>query len=395
MKDQQTALEWVHDNVSKFNGDPSNICLFGESAGSACVHLQVLNKKSRKFISSAICQSGTANSYWNFAGQDEGTVKSLAKLLGNESDSIDDVYETLMAASVKDLYDFCDKAESPGGPAGVLYKWRNVIEEESDDAFITKSSIESLVSQAGQINIPMIFGSNDGDGMPSIAKMIVHKKIDFMNKKLAFMIPTSIKLRSRTEANEMDQCIRNFYLNGQDVSMDNIVEFLKLRTDVDYLIDQTIAQELNVRFQPGCKQFLYEFQFDGKLNLQKKQMKLEHLPFSGHADDVFHLFGGEWADKVELDEDSRECKMRAMMCKLWTNFAKYGDPTPDHDNPLQFKWNSVQPFTKTATEVDFDYLVINDEMKMVRNLNKNRMDFWRKVYKKWNKTSWRNSTSKL
>lgn len=60
LKDQQMALEWVYENIQNFGGDQNKICVFGESAGGASVHLQVLNSKSRKFISSAICQSGCA-----------------------------------------------------------------------------------------------------------------------------------------------------------------------------------------------------------------------------------------------------------------------------------------------------------------------------------------------
>lgn len=70
------------------------------------------------------------------------------------------------------------------------------------------------------------------------------------------------------------------------------------------------------------------------------------------------------------------------MCKLWTNFAKYQNPTPEHDKTLPIKWTPVQP--ATTSNIDLDYLEINDVMKMTRNLNKSRMDYWRKVYRKWN-----------
>src|SRR4051812_14722441 len=64
LKDQQMALQWVHENISNFNGDPNNICLFGESAGAACTHLHVLNDKSRGLLSKVILQSGTALGDW-------------------------------------------------------------------------------------------------------------------------------------------------------------------------------------------------------------------------------------------------------------------------------------------------------------------------------------------
>ncbi|KAG0716860.1 Venom carboxylesterase-6 [Chionoecetes opilio] len=46
LKDQTLALSWLQRNAPKFGGDPLRVTLFGESAGGASVHLQVLTPRS-------------------------------------------------------------------------------------------------------------------------------------------------------------------------------------------------------------------------------------------------------------------------------------------------------------------------------------------------------------
>lgn len=87
---------------------------------------------------------------------------------------------------------------------------------------------------------------------------------------------------------------------------------------------------------------------------------------------------------MEVDENSPENKMRTTMCKLWTNFAKYHDPTPKFDNPLSFVWKPTECVDKNATDINFDYIILDRELKMEKNTNKSRMDFWRSVFKTWN-----------
>jgi len=291
-----------------------------------------------------------------------------------------------MTVPVKSLYDnFENVASMEQKRSGIIRVFRIVIEEESDDAFLTKSSIDSIISQKGQINIPIIFGTVNGDGMSEVARFVSRRMLESVDKHFSYNFPKSFHINSKKDADELEDDIKNFYFKRQKLSLDNITEFVTLRTDVSYFISQVICYELFARYQPGCNQFLYEFQFVGELNLLKKQVKLENVPFACHYDDINYLFGGKLANQVEIKDDSREDRMRKMMCKLWTNFAKYHDPTPDSDNPLSFKWSPVQPVAKNAKEIDLDYLVINDEMKMVQNLNKERMDFWRKAYRKWDK----------
>lgn len=383
LKDQQIALEWIHENIASFNGDPNNICLFGESAGAVCVHLHMLNAKSRKFFHSAICQSGTAFHEVNYQNQSEKNVMSLAKELGCVSDSIEDAFKTLLKASAKDLYEKSDKGLSPADQqAGIRNLWRVVIEEPSEDSFLSKPPVELFKIQAGQIKIPIMIGSNNGDGMPIVARIIARKKLDALNENFKVLMPRSLRGVPENKLEKFADEAKRFYFGDRVVSMENVKDLVTLVGDINFLTPQAITMELNAKYVPDCKQFVYEFQFNGRLNLLKKQMKLDQVPFATHADELFYIFGGTLADKVQLEESSRENKMRKIMCKLWSNFAKFGDPTPEEDNPLPFKWTPVN--ASYGREPKIDCLVINDDLKMVKNLNKNRIDFWRDLISKRN-----------
>lgn len=56
--DQNKALKWVRDNIAQFGGNPSNVTIFGESAGSFDVCAHVVSPMSAGLFHKAISQSG-------------------------------------------------------------------------------------------------------------------------------------------------------------------------------------------------------------------------------------------------------------------------------------------------------------------------------------------------
>ncbi|ESO82688.1 hypothetical protein LOTGIDRAFT_184457, partial [Lottia gigantea] len=59
--DQHLAIQWVHDNIADFGGDPTRVTIFGESAGAVSVIHQALYPENKGLFQRVIAQSGTAN----------------------------------------------------------------------------------------------------------------------------------------------------------------------------------------------------------------------------------------------------------------------------------------------------------------------------------------------
>jgi len=66
LKDQYLALEWVHEHIEEFGGDPDKVTIFGESAGAAnCwAHMHYASKydEVEKYFRGVITQSGAPGS---------------------------------------------------------------------------------------------------------------------------------------------------------------------------------------------------------------------------------------------------------------------------------------------------------------------------------------------
>ena len=56
--DQIKALEWINKNIVQFGGDPSNVTIFGQSAGGMSVRTLLISPLAKGLFAKAIIQSG-------------------------------------------------------------------------------------------------------------------------------------------------------------------------------------------------------------------------------------------------------------------------------------------------------------------------------------------------
>lgn len=158
------ALQWIHDNIEAFGGDPDNVTVFGQSGGGAKVMTLMATPYAKGLFHKGIIQSGATETVGPVLTSQEVSLRITELVLadlGLDETNIKNIqsmpFSQIDAAGTRALQQVANEyqIESPFG-GSYSYEWEPVVD---GDFLPTNPVTEDGFAEAGR-DIPILIGSN-------------------------------------------------------------------------------------------------------------------------------------------------------------------------------------------------------------------------------------------
>ncbi len=323
LKDQIAAVTWIKENIDEFGGNPDNITVFGESAGSISTFFLTIAPAAKGLFQKAIPQSGAvgfyktpedstqvAKNFMDFCGAK--TVGDLMKKSAVELQKAYAGFTNTREMNIADFYPTCDGKFLPRNPF---------------------KAIKDGVARG----IKILTGTTANEWR---AFLLANENLfDLVRKDSQDISPIFSHYTKHT-----NEEVYKKWLNDRPDTEDNFADFT---TQVDWRVSQELASEYQSKFNDV---FYYLF-------TQQPSPPLKYLG-------AFHALDLSYTFNVPYIEENPDQRLVRVIQALWAAFEATGNP----DNEFIPHWEKYSVDNRQTMELNSKGCICHKDLN-TQNLN--------------------------